>query len=924
MILIEIDGRFTGAGGFAPSTGDGLVLSGGNTTIRGLAIDGFSAGAAVALLGLGGDTIAGDFLGIDATGTVATPDRIGVQVETTNNTIGGTTPADRDVASGNMISGVDLTGASATGNSVEGDFVGTNAAGAASLSVPAGDGVDIDSGASANTIGGTTAGALNVISGNDGSGVLIAGAATIDNVVQGNLIGTDATRAFNLGNGADGVTVSRSAMSNTVGGATPGAGNTIVFNVLDGVNILSGAGNAILSNVIFRNQGLGIDLGGDGVTPNTPGSPHTGPNDRLNFPVLTTATTTASGTVIIGTLGAAPGTAFTVQFFGDPSTDPSGHGQGKVLLGQVTNVVTNTDGFAGFTASLPIGFPPGQFVTATATDPAGNTSEFSQDVEVAAAATADLQLSISPATPSPGLTGLPYSYNVTVTNAGPQDASNVVVDEITDSGAKLRAVNTDGKITEISPGQDNISFAKLAAGASVTVAIEIVADHPGTFTDTASVTADQADPNPKDNTATVTETVIAQSSDLQLGISPATPSPGVTGLPYSYNVTVTNAGPQDASNVVIDEITDSGAKLHAVNTDGTITEISPTQDNISFAKLAAGASVTIAIEVVADHPGTFTDTASVTADQADPNPKDNTAAVTETVIAQSSDLQLSISPATPSPGLTGVPYSYNVTVTNAGPQDASNVVVVEITDSGAKLHAVNTDGTITEISPTQDNISFAKLAVGASVTIAIEVVADHPGTFTDTASVTADQADPNPKDNTATVTETVVAPKRTPPAAPINVFASLMKTGKGTFAPFVTWGIPDGSADVPTFLLYRSTISNGEGALPYRSPVSAHHLVDVVGKPGTTYYYEVSELSGSAPGPRSAEAKVTIPGLAALTSRAKLPAGPATKFSRVNFGPVPTHKPSVRTHPVKSAVGHTPSVHVARQRTTARVRPRHS
>ena len=337
-ILIEINGGLTGGGGFSPSTGDGLALSGGNSTIRGLAIDGFSSGAAIHVLSPGGDTIAGDFLGIDPSGTVAKPDKVGVQVETANNTIGGTTPADRDVVSANTFIEVYLLGEGATSNTVEGDFVGTNAAGTASLSnVGGGDGVDIDDGASANTIGGTTAGARNILSGNGVSGVRIAVAGTNNNVVygnyigtdvtgtkrlgnafhgvlihrgasgnliggpaagmgnlisanliegvtfsdantagnsiEGNLIGTDASGTADLGNGADGVALSNGAFNNSVGGTTPGAGNTIGFNVLNGVDILGGAGNPILSNVIFGNHLLGIDLGGDGVTPNTPGGP---------------------------------------------------------------------------------------------------------------------------------------------------------------------------------------------------------------------------------------------------------------------------------------------------------------------------------------------------------------------------------------------------------------------------------------------------------------------------------------------------------------------------------------------------------------------------------------------------------------------------------------------------------------------------
>ena len=106
------------------------------------------------------------------------------------------------------------------------------------------------------------------------------------------------------------------------------------------------------------------------MTPNTPGGPHTGPNDLQNFPVLTSVATTATDTVVNGTLNATPDTAFTVQFFSNDVADPSGHGQGKTFLGELTNVATDTDGVRELHGDAPHRSQPGQFVTATATDPA--------------------------------------------------------------------------------------------------------------------------------------------------------------------------------------------------------------------------------------------------------------------------------------------------------------------------------------------------------------------------------------------------------------------------------------------------------------------------------------------------------------------------------------------------------------------------
>ncbi len=103
----------------------------------------------------------------------------------------------------------------------------------------------------------------------------------------------------------------------------------------------------------------------------------------------------------------------------------------------------------------------------------------------------------------------------------------------------------------------------------------------------------------------------------------------------------------------------------------------------------------------------------------------------------------------PNPGLTTEDYSYTVTVTNAGPQNATNVVVNDTFATGARLDSVTTAGVVKDLSPTQTDVTFASLAPGASVTATFEVRASNVGTYTDTAAVTADQADPDDNRTTA-------------------------------------------------------------------------------------------------------------------------------------------------------------------------------
>jgi hypothetical protein len=152
----------------------------------------------------------------------------------------------------------------------------------------------------------------------------------------------------------------------------------IRFNIADGIRAIGGSGNQFLTNSIDQNGVLGIDLIGDGVTPNDPLDADTGPNELQNYPALTSAIVTGS-TSVIGTLNSTPNRTFRIEFFSSPAADPSGFGEGRVFLG-VIEVTTDGAGNAAIAATLPA-VAVGSVITATATDlTALNTSEFSNAV----------------------------------------------------------------------------------------------------------------------------------------------------------------------------------------------------------------------------------------------------------------------------------------------------------------------------------------------------------------------------------------------------------------------------------------------------------------------------------------------------------------------------------------------------------------
>ena len=203
-------------------------------------------------IGAGGNVIAGNYIGTDATGTTAAANGCGVEIysSASNNTIGGTTAAARNVISGNSGYGVYISGAAASGNVIEGNYIGTNATGTASVANATGVFID---GASSNAVGGTAAGAQNVISGNSSYGVSISGSTASGNVVEGNCIGTNATGTAAVANYI-GVKLTN-APNNTIGGTTAGAKNVISGNSSEGVYItgLTASWNAVEGNYIGTN-----------------------------------------------------------------------------------------------------------------------------------------------------------------------------------------------------------------------------------------------------------------------------------------------------------------------------------------------------------------------------------------------------------------------------------------------------------------------------------------------------------------------------------------------------------------------------------------------------------------------------------------------------------------------------------------------
>jgi CSLREA domain-containing protein len=271
-----------------------------------------------------------------------------------------------------------LVGSMADNLRIEGNFIGTDPGGIQDKGI-GGDGVAIASAANI-TVGGDAPAARNLISGNDGTGV--SADSTTSTEVEGNLIGTQKNGTSPLPNVSDGVSFNNAGDNNSVGGLTVGSANTIAYNGANGVLVFGGQSvyvqASVLRNSIFSNGAEGISL--PLTNNNDPGDTDTGANGGQNSPVISTAKTSSRATTIVGTLNSNASQGYTLMFFSNP---PVSSEEAKTFKVQ-KSVTTDGAGNASFSFSLKRGqkIPVGQFVTATATAPNGDTSEFSVAQEV--------------------------------------------------------------------------------------------------------------------------------------------------------------------------------------------------------------------------------------------------------------------------------------------------------------------------------------------------------------------------------------------------------------------------------------------------------------------------------------------------------------------------------------------------------------
>lgn len=383
QIRIELAGT-----GSSSVHGLALLVGATGSTVRGLAINRFGGPQINAI---GDDcVITGNFIGTDATGTIAYPStpgtRLGLSVSGDRCRIGGSAPADRNVISGNSHVGVYVGGSDVV---VQGNLIGTDRTGGAALGNTCGVSIGVTSGVNPTLralVGGLNSGVVtprNVISGNTRCGIEVVSGE--GHVIEGNLVGLAAFPIATIPNQGPGIEV-RGGQSMRIGAANAGEfSNAIAGNLGPGVLIAGSTPQdvGVFGNAIFANEALQIDLAstGTGVTPNDALDADEGPNGLQNFPVLTGVQLLPGITRILGRLDSEPDRGYFIDIYSVSSCDPSGHGGSSSYLGYAT-ISTDAGGGASFQAEFADA-PASGYATATATRTmAGPTSEFSRCIPI--------------------------------------------------------------------------------------------------------------------------------------------------------------------------------------------------------------------------------------------------------------------------------------------------------------------------------------------------------------------------------------------------------------------------------------------------------------------------------------------------------------------------------------------------------------
>ncbi len=357
--------------------------------------------------------------------------------------------------------------------------------------------------------------------------------------------------------------------------------------------------------------------------------------------------------------------------------------------------------------------------------------------------------------PDPVYIGGNLVYTISVTNNGPNSATNVAVNHtLPPTTVFVSAVSSQGTCT-YSDGTVVCNIGDMAFASIVTITVTVTPTAPGTIFATAVVASKEADTNPANNSFTSSTRVSAPAAELAVGLADL-PDPALVGGLLTYTVSVTNNGPSGASVVMVTNTLPLGVNVQSASASQGSATIFGNLVVCSLGSLPVGARATAIIEVKPTVQGTLVATAKVSALQVDPLPANNTATAATTV-GPSADLAVTLTDM-PDPVVIGSNWTYTITVTNLGPNNASAAVLSANLPGGISIVSSNTtQGNLVRSGNTL-TCNLGALAANSGAVITIVVNSAVSNVYNASITATAAQADPNSGNNTAASSTTVAPP----------------------------------------------------------------------------------------------------------------------------------------------------------------------
>ena len=506
----------------------------------------------------------------------------------------------------------------------------------------------------------------------------------------------------------------------------------------------------------------------------------------------------AAGVILTDTIPANTTFVSLTSFADFNCTTPAVGGTGLITCTKPTAFPSGANGNFTLVVAVDGSTPSGTVlsntatVTATTVDPNGANNSATATTTTGAGS-ADVSVTKS-GSPDPVDAGASLTYTITVANAGPSDATTVALSDALPTGTMFASLVAPAGWTCTTPavgatGSIDCSIASLGITSAVftlTVDTDPALLAGTVLTNTATVTSATTDPNGANDTAVDTTTVTA-SADLLLSKTD-TPDPVDAGSTISYQLTLTNNGPSHAADATLTDTLPAGTTFVSLSTTGPWTCTTPAvgaTGTIDCTNASFGVTVDFFTLVVEVDPGlasgtVLTNTATLASTATDANPANNTATATTTVGVGSADISITKS-VSPNPVNAGADLAYTITVTNAGPTNAASTEMTDTLPAGTTFVSLDAPagwtcttpavGAAGSVSCTNPSLS----STSAVFTLTARVAADTPSgtTLSNTASVSSTTADPNPGDESATATASVLSPA--------NVTGT--KSVTGTFEP---------------------------------------------------------------------------------------------------------------------------------------------